>query len=164
MAGRHSTRGIMLMECIVYLSVFFLVAGLALAAFYRALDFTRALRRTSGEISLALDAGERWRADLRAATGPVRVTENDGINALHIPRGADETVYSVSDGGVRRRAGRQSPEVQVLSGIKNARFVRDQREHVIAWRWELELKTNLKAARLRPLFSFVGAAPAEQSQ
>jgi hypothetical protein len=132
----------MLIEAIVYLAVLFLIMGLATAAFFRTLDHTRQVRRVAADISRALATGERWRADVRAATAPLRLEVVGGVQALHIPAVA------------------AAPQV-VLGQVKAAAFYRDVRERLTAWRWEIELATSRPRVRVAPLFSFEAVARVE---
>jgi hypothetical protein len=45
-----------------------------------------------------------------------------------------------------------------LSNVKSSKMQSELRENVTAWRWELELKTVKKTARVRPLFTFEAVA------
>jgi hypothetical protein len=40
-------------------------------------------------------------------------------------------------------------------------MLKDERERVVTWRWEVELKNAQKGARLRPLFSFQAVASSD---
>ncbi len=62
-----------LLECLVYVAVLFVIFAVAGPAHVRVLDHTRQMRRVAADIARALDAGERWRADVRAATAPPRL-------------------------------------------------------------------------------------------
>ena len=63
----------MLMECLVYIAVFAILLGGGTAAFYFCWDHSKALIYATDDIASALHAGERWRADVRAATGKITV-------------------------------------------------------------------------------------------
>jgi hypothetical protein len=150
---RHH-EGILLVECLVYFSIWLVVMGLAFAAFYRCLDYSKALSRNAADIVRVLQAGERWRDDVRGATGPLELFELEDDLALHIPQTAGETIYLFMKGGIWRSTGKSAPRMQILSGVRTSRMLKDERERVVTWRWEIELKNAQKAARVRPLFSF----------
>ena len=154
-------RGIMLVEVIIYAALFMVIAGFATAAFYRALEFSSALRKNAQDIAQALQAGERWRSEVRGATGPVRLVEDGPLRSFHIPRGGDETVYTVLGPTVLRSLGTNALWVKVLSNVQNSTFNRQEREGVVSWRWELELTTKTKQVKVRPLFSFQAVASAD---
>jgi len=154
----------MLIECLVYVAVFMVIAGLATAAFYRALENSRRLRRNVADIALALQAGERWRAEVRSATAPLRLVTEPAQQTLHIPRGADEIVYSFVQGTLLRRAATNAAWTKALANLKSSQMAREERNGVVSWRWEIEFKSQLKETRVRPLFSFLAVAAADQQR
>jgi hypothetical protein len=156
-------QGMMLLEAVVYGVVFFLILSLAGAAFARALDQSQRLRRNAADISLALEAGERWRADVRAATAPPRLVQEGPIQALHLPQPQGEVVYFLADDTLLRRANSDAPWIKVLGGLKSAAFCEDTRTHVTSWRWEFEFKSDSKRAKLRPWFC-LQAVPQAQAK
>ncbi len=157
-------QGIMLIDCLVYLAIWSVVVGLAFSAFFRSMSYSKNLARNADDIARALKAGERWREDVRAATGPFKlVTGEAGVEqALHIPQKTGEVVYRFIDGAVLRQTGTNAPWIPALSGVKSSRMEKDERQRVVSWRWEVELKNKQKVARVRPLFSFQAVAPEHQ--
>ena len=156
--NRHP-GGIMLVECMVYIAGFFLITGLAFAAYYRSLDNSRGLRQNTDDIARALKAGERWRADVRSAHRPLALEQANDEQVLHIPQTSGEIIYLFSQGIVWRKTPAESVPVTLLDSVKGSRMLNDARDDVAAWRWELELASRQKVVRLRPLFTFVAAAP-----
>src|SRR6266487_4316060 len=65
-----SQRGFALVDCVAYIGLLAVILTMAFAAFYRALERSRDLSRNAAEIVRALQAGERWRADVRASARP----------------------------------------------------------------------------------------------
>ena len=122
--------------------------------FFSRWDDSKALRRNADDIVRVLHAGDQWRADVRAATGPVQLTDADGAEQLRIPASAGEIVYTFSKGELRRQAGAAAANEVWLANVKSSQMQSDLRRNVAAWRWELELKTVRKTARWRPLFTF----------
>jgi hypothetical protein len=159
----RSQRGIMLVDCLVYLALWAVVVGLAFAAFYRCLSYSTDLARNADDIARVLKAGERWRKDVREATGPVSLTAAaPGVGqALHIPQKGGEVIYLFVDGAVLRRSGTNPAGIRALNGVKSSRMEKDERQRIVCWRWEVELKNKQKAVRVRPLFTFQ-AVPAER--
>lgn len=151
-------RGTSLIECLVYIGVLFVVLAVAGAAYARVLDHTRQVRRVAADIARALDAGERWRADVRAATAPLRLVTEGPIQTLHLPQSAAEVVYVFDGSNVVRRAGAGAPGQTFLTRVKASRFVPDPRQHVTAWRWEVELQPGPRPGRTPPLFTFLAVA------
>jgi len=157
LANTAARTGYLLIECLVYMSVFVVVLGLGIGAFYVCLDHSKALHSAADDITAALHAGERWRADIRQATGTVIGEAVPGGEQLRIPRGADDIIYTFSAGEIRRRMGASSFSELLLAQVKASQMVRDQRGPVIAWRWELELLPRRRETRLPLAFSFEAA-------
>ncbi|HNQ87323.1 MAG TPA: hypothetical protein PKM73_01665 [Verrucomicrobiota bacterium] len=163
-SGRVPQRrqaGIMLIECLVYVSVLMVVIGVALASFYEVLSFSRHLRRNADDLARTVKAGERWRADIRQATGPVRLQTADGTTLLDIPVAGGTIHYLVVTNSVWRGTDPNGRVEPVLPAVATSRFIRDAGRHVAWWRWEVELPTRLKAARVTPQFTFAAVAAAD---
>ena len=79
--------------------------------------------------------------------------------ALHIPQKTGEVIYRFIDGAVLRQTGTNAAWIPALSGVKSSRMEKDERQRVVSWRWEVELKNKQKVARVRPLFTFQAVAP-----
>lgn len=155
----HSgNAAITLIECLTYIALFFVVAGLAFAAYYRMEEETRGLSRNAGDISAALRAGERWRADLRLATVPLQI-ENGSV--IRIAQKTGEVRYEFRDGAMWRQSAGQPQPILVLERVKSSSMRPDRRQRVTAWRWELELQTRRVQASVRPLFTFIGVPGTE---
>jgi type II secretory pathway pseudopilin PulG len=145
-----------LIETLVYMAILFVILGVGYIAMYTSMDASSGLRRNTADISRAMEAGERWRDDLRNATQPVRVestTPNETI--LHVPQAQAEIAYRFSSDTVSRRVGKED-WTPMLDKVKMSNFVNDRRTKVAAWRWELELQTYRKnPSHTRPLFTFI---------
>ena len=154
-------QGIMLIDCLVYLAIWSVVVGLAFSTYFRCMSYSKNLARNADDIARGLKAGERWREDVRAATGPFKlVTGEAGVEqALHIPQKTGEVIYRFMDGAVLRQSRSNAPWIPALSGVKSSRMEKDERRRVVSWRWEVELKNKQKVARVRPLFTFQTVAP-----
>jgi len=165
--GGHGVRpalggGYQLIECLVYIAILLAVLGGAYVAFYRFMDNSLALRRGIDDITSALHAGERWRADLREANGVIRVEDNQEGQRLVIPGARGEVAYQTTTNAVLRRVGLGS-WTTMLGRVKSSTMSPDPRPNVTAWRWELELRPrSKKPVRVRPLFTFV-AVPERRS-
>ncbi len=144
--------GFSLIECLVYIGLFAVVVGFGTIIFYQCWDDSKALRRNADDIVRVLHAGDQWRSDVRAATGPVQLADADGAEKLHIPVSGGEIVYTFSNGELHRQAG--DVDRLWLANVKTSQMQSDARPAVAAWRWELELKTVKRTARFRPLFTF----------
>lgn len=154
-----SRRGFSLLECLVYVGALSVVLGVGLMALFKSWDAHRDMRRNADDIVQALHAGERWRADIRTATDPIRVEHPaEQVTLLHIPIRHGEILYDLQDGELHRQAGRAAPRVRVLARIKDSQMQADPRPGVAAWRWELELQPGKAKTKMRPRFTFEAAA------
>jgi hypothetical protein len=159
-----SDDAFMLIECLVYISVLLILLGVGYAAFYRCMENSLALRRSTDDLANALHAGERWRADLRAATGPIRLERSRDGSILVLPNGRGEVAYQFTTNAVLRRVSPR-PWTTLLERVKSSTMTSDPRPNVTAWRWELELQPrSRKPGRVRPLFTFIGAAKASSTK
>lgn len=152
--GARTGRGWSLIECLVYIAALGVILAVAGAASARVLDHVRHVRRVTGDIARALDAGERWRAEVRAATAGPRLVTTGEVCALHLPGAGGEVVYFFNGSNVLRRAAPDAAWQLFLPRVKATTFVPDPRSHVTAWRWEVELQPGRGPARVPPRFSF----------
>ena len=159
-APMRRQAGISLAECLIYISVWSVLLGFSFAAYYRVVDNTTRLRRNAADIARVLQAGERWRDDIRRAAGPLKLVGAEGTanQALHIPQASGEVVYYFTGTNLLRRAGEDAPWSEALARVKVSRVNRDAREPVVAWRWEVELNAGKKKPAVRPLFTFQAVA------
>jgi hypothetical protein len=149
----------MLIECLVYISVFGVLLGLGFAAFYSCWDKSKSLRYHAEDITRALRAGERWRADIRSATGPITVKNAPDGQMLEIPRGTNLVVYVFTAGEVSRTLEPTGHWITVLPKVKASQMQADPRTHVTGWRWDVEILPRRAQVRVPPLFSFEAVPP-----
>jgi Tfp pilus assembly protein PilV len=154
-------RGITLIECLVYIGFSMVLLGAGLLALSRNLDNTKSLRRNVDDITRALHAGELWRMDIRAATAPIQVDAN--AQTIRIPTRDSEVSYRFAESQVWRKANRDAEWSSLLPKVQQSEMLLDSRTQVQACRWELELQTQAKNVRVRPLFTFL-AVPGVPSQ
>ena len=154
----RAQTGVLLIECIVYIGLFAIVIGLGLATFYLCWDNSKALLYATDDIAAALRAGERWRADVRSATGKITVETTPQGEFLRIPHGTSVILYSYNAGEIRRRLVSSNFSESLLPTVQASQMVMDKRGPVSAWRWELELKSRRKEAHLPLRFTFEAAA------
>jgi hypothetical protein len=145
----RARRGIVLLDLLVYMSLLVIVLILAAAVFNRGLSEAGNVQRNIADIERAMKAGERWREDVRAATGPIRVEVIDEDEVMLIPQPTGEVVYRFDSPHVRRGA------TVALAGVKQSRMIQERRGEIIGWRWELELEQRRKQGKIRPLFTFM---------
>jgi hypothetical protein len=153
-----ASAGYLLIECLVYLSVIVVVLGLGFGAFYVCWDYSKALHYATDDINAALHAGERWRTDIRSATEKITVETMPEGEVLRIPCGTNEVLYRFNAGEIRRQVASSDFSELLLPTVKASQMVTEARGPVAAWRWELELKSRRKEARLPLLFTFEAAA------
>jgi hypothetical protein len=150
---RRDLRGYLLTEVLVYISVVMMILGVGYIAMYRSIQSSLMLRRGADDIARALSVGELWRADARRAN--VLRTEETPDGVVIYMDGADRTnAWRHSGMVVMRRVG-EGHWVRVFDNAKGFSIVEDPRREVTPWRLELELATRSKAARTRPLFTFI---------
>ena len=139
-----------MIDAMVYLAVVGVVLILAAAVFDKGLRESAGLQRNISDIERALKAGERWRADVRAANGRIEVSEQRMV----IPQKDGKVIYEMGTNQVRRLEGEERTEV-FLAGVQGSKMIEERRGAVMGWRWELELERRRKEARVRPLFTFM---------
>jgi len=143
----------MLFECLIYIAVLVVVMELSYSAYWRCQDNAKALQQNAADILRALDAGERWRDDVRTA----RSVSFAG-NSLALTRTIGAIDYYFDQNCVWRRDASSGRVIRVLSDVRLSKMEQDNRRNVTAWRWELELKPHKKSPRLLPLFTFEAVA------
>jgi len=153
------TAGILLIECLVYIGVFALLTGIGFAAFYLCWDDSRAMIYATDDIGSALRTGERWRADVRSATGKITVESTPAGELLRIPRGKDEIFYSYHNGAVRRKLASANFSELLFAKVNASQMSGEARSGVTAWRWELDLVVRRPETHLPLLFTFEAAEP-----
>ena len=153
-----SCEAFTIVEALVYIGVSAALIGIGTAAMFRCIDVSMALRRSADDITRALHAGERWRADVRAASDRIQFEALDDEKVMSFPTSRGEIDYYFSSDAVLRRVN-SGTWVQVLTNIQSSIIERQQRSKVDDWKWELELRTKAKAGKVRPLFTFL-AVPA----
>ncbi|HEX5400522.1 MAG TPA: hypothetical protein VFY06_15855 [Verrucomicrobiae bacterium] len=151
------SSGMFLIECLVYISVFAIVLGGATTAFYFCWDHSNALIGATDKIASALHTGERWRADIRAATGQITVQTNATGEIVRIPEGAQRVSYHFQSGEVSRQSSATAEPLRLLANVKSSQMIMDERGGVRAWRWELELTSQRKETHLPLRFTFEAA-------
>jgi hypothetical protein len=150
-------------EALVYIGVVFVILGVGFIALYHCLDNSVVLRRNADDVANALHTGERWRADLRAATKAVRLENSGAEQVLHLQSANRQVDYWSVTNALYRRVD-AGPWARLLENVKSSAMTSEARQHVTVWHWELELQTrahgSVRASRVRPLFTFMAVPPA----
>lgn len=154
---RHRSPAFTLIECLVWIAMLALMFGFIIQVFFSGQAGATALRRNADDITRTLHAGERWREDVRTATAPPRAVEKDGQHWLAIPRGTNLTVYIHFKDTVWRQEHTNQTWQPALARVKSSHMDADARQHITAWRWEVELQTKDPKKRVTPLFTFLTA-------
>ena len=147
-------RGYLLIECLVYIGVLFALLGVSYIALFRCINNSVALRRNAEDIAKALHIGEVWRADVRSATGNVRVEETNSVRVLYLPNARGQTIYCFATNTISRSYNGR-PWSQLLTNVASSTMASDRRKTVTAWHWNLELQTRRNYSRVSPLFTFM---------
>jgi hypothetical protein len=150
--NRRSCAAATLIECLIYIGVFATLLGVSMSAFYHCYDHMRSLRRNADDITRALHLGELWRQDVRLAIRQPAQDETD--QTLHIPQKDGVVGYRFTDNQVLRRTSATAPWSSVLTNLNQSQIRLGHQNGVAIWRWELELKSLRKPARVQPLFTF----------
>jgi uncharacterized protein YndB with AHSA1/START domain len=149
--------GILLVECLVYFAVFAILTGIGMGAFYLCLDHSKALIYATDDISAALRAGERWRADVRGATGKISVESTATGELVRMTEPDKEIVYRFESGELRREISTLKNSQLVLQNVNASQMRTESRGGVTAWRWELVLNERRPETQLPLLFTFEAA-------
>lgn len=161
--GGRRSAGFTLIEALVFISLWLLVVGFAFTLFYRTYTTTKRFGRMADDLVRTLQAGERWREEIRGAVASPRLAAEAGFaaEALHIPTAEGDVVYAFTGSNVVRRAAAGSVWVEWVAWVKGSEMIRDERHGVACWRWELELRARGEEVTVPPLFSFEAVSAAE---
>lgn len=164
--ARCRARAYLLTEALVYVGAVVVLLGVGYVAMHRAIDSSLVLRRDADLITRAAHAGELWRRDIRNATQAASAETGVDEQVLHL-QGATGTVdYLFTQGALYRRVS-TGPWSKVLDKVKASSMQGEVRSGVNAWLWNLELspevRGSVRAAGVRPLFSFLAVAPCKPS-
>lgn len=145
------------MECLMYIALFLMLTSAAMVSFYFCWDGSKMLISATDDVSAALRAGERWRADVRSASGSISVEMTSSGEVVEIPEEGTQIVYRFDSGAVQRQVGNEKFPQVVLPRVKSSEMESEARGSVTAWRWELELAPHRKDIHLPLLFTFEAA-------
>lgn len=149
--------GILLIECLVYIAVFAILTSVGFAAFYLCWDQSKAVVYATEDIGAALRAGERWRADIRAATGTISMKQHADGQTVQIPEKGKVVIYRFETGEVRRETSASQNSELILSKVQSSRIGSVSGNGVAGYRWELQLAERRPETQLPLLFTFEAA-------
>jgi len=150
-------KGMMLVDCLIYLAISSLLIGLGIALFLRCLGAATELSHNADDIAGALTLGEQWRADLRRANAEPHPTR-PGAADLIIPGAKGTIAYRLLNGAIWRQESGDAAWTRLLDRVVRVEWTPEDRSRVIAWHMDIEMKTKKRHIHVRPLFSFVGVA------
>jgi hypothetical protein len=158
--GRPAAEsGTFLLEAIVYLGAFWVICGLSIMVYFRAMTASRELRQATEDVTQTVSAGERWRQDIRDAVGQIKLAAREREMMLEIPQSGGVVGYQFDGERVQRRASASGRWATLIRRVKACSMSLDAAQPATAWRWELELAPiSKKPGRLRPLFTFEAVA------
>jgi hypothetical protein len=139
----------LLLEALVYIALMAVILGLAYGAYWRCADNSKRLQENAADIVAAVDAGERWRGDIRLARDAV--VRPEGIDLV---QSGDTVEYRFKQEAVWRHSSQTGRTIRLLGKVKSSAMRAEPRQQVRAWRWEVELQARKAAPFLRPLFTF----------
>jgi Tfp pilus assembly protein PilE len=151
--------GMLLLECLVYMALLVVVLNLAFAAYNRCAENSKRLNQNVDDVVRALQAGERWRDDIRAA-----MAIDSSEDSLRLVQSNATVDYRFDGHAVWRRANAGAPMARFLPAVKSSRMEQDARREVTAWRWKVELLTHGAPERCRPFFTFEAVPSGPQSK
>jgi hypothetical protein len=134
---------------LVFLALMVVILNLAYAAYWRCADNAKRLQQNADDILAAVQAGERWRDDIRLAQNAVM----DPMGVKLIQSG-DIIEYHFDKQAVWRHSNQTGRTICLLPKVKASAMRPEDRRQVRAWRWEVELQARKAPPYLRPLFTF----------
>jgi hypothetical protein len=156
---RRRDTGMSLDQCLVYISVLGVILCISGMSVGKAWDAHRAISRSANDIQRAVNAGERWRQEIRSALRPPEMCTIEAQPALRITTAQGVIEYRQCAGTLQRRDGVNGAWLVALHRVRDSQMLALTSTPAPAWRWELEMEPAHKRARLRPLFTFTAVAP-----
>ncbi|MBM4040346.1 MAG: hypothetical protein FJ290_17705 [Planctomycetes bacterium] len=147
-------RAFTLVELLAYIFVVGVLMTIAMATNIHMVKHSFGVFGNAEDIRRAIDAGERWRAEVRRANAPLRLVGD----ILHVPTPEGEVLFYFEDDTVLRKTAKDAAWSPFLLRVKASRMELDQSRGVGSWRWEVELEGR-SGARLKPLFTFRAVPP-----
>jgi hypothetical protein len=160
----HYAGGLVLMECLVYLSVWLVVAGVGFSLFYQVYIQSKHFSRGADDIVRTLKTGERWRAEVRQSrVAPSWEPRVEGVGwDFRVESDAGWVVYRFTGTNVLRSTAADPRWREVLGGVKSSAIEQDESRHALSWRWELELNPRTHRAKVEPRFTFQAVPRVQQ--
>lgn len=144
-------QGLTLLELLIYMSMVSIIALTAFSALGRLWTAAGQMSAETQDQSIALQAAELWRIDVRGATSRVELdAEGKTCRMLH---GTNSVTWSFRDGVLQRQV-QGRPPVFWVGRIARGAFSFDARPHATALRCDLLLTPRSVKARQAPALTF----------
>jgi len=135
-AGRQ--RGFTFIEVMVYTIVVAVVFSMGLHSYVKSQQFSGALTLAARQTMMIIQAGERWRNDIRLAVEDPVV--EDGVFCIVQP--SNVVKYRFYGGCVERFLEGELDWCVILYNVAASEMSRQDRNHTTCWIWELEVEKN----------------------
>ncbi len=153
----HARAGITLIECLAYISTLLVIAGVAFNSLGRLWAVTGRLAGVTDDLRDSTRSGEQWRADVRAAHGPIRIEEGGLACVIETTNGP--VIWFHGAGSLWRRAGDLEPSCW-LRRVETCQFNPDPRTHVAALQLNVQLMPRSRQSRQPSAFTFLAVPTA----
>ncbi len=150
-APSRAQAGITLIECLAYISTLLVISGVAFNSLGRLWAVTGRLAGVTDDLRDSTRSGEQWRADVRAARGPIRIEEGGLACVIETTNGP--VIWFHSAGALWRRAGDLSPGCW-LRRVESCQFIPSHRTHVAALQLDVQLMPRSRQSRQPSAFTF----------
>lgn len=153
----RARAGITLIECLAYISTLLVISGVAFNCLGRLWAVTGRLAGVTDDLRDSTRSGEQWRADVRAAHGPIRIEEGGLACVIETTNGP--VIWFHSAGSLWRRSGDLDPSCW-LRRVDTCQFTPDPRTHVAALQLNVQLRSRSRQSRQPAAFTFLAVPSA----
>jgi len=163
-------RGVTFIEVLVYIVLFSTFMLVAFNAYFSSKNQARSMQWNAIKIIQVMNAGERWRQDIRDAISLPQIIQSSLPNpddppdiielaSLKIIKPSETNWYAFRGDHVFRMSSLLPAQWElVMDRVNSSTMVEEKRGEVAAWRWEVELKTITTNAPTKPLFTFLSVS------
>lgn len=148
-------RSFLLFEVMVYVGLLVIILGLAYRMFFEALAHHRHLAATTTALVTALEAGEQWRADVRASLGGPQLLPNAPRPTWQLQKRRHTVQYALDHEAILRRVLPKTNWLVVVTNVIQTRMQIESRSFGVVARWDLELRGYRPSPLIKPVFSFL---------
>lgn len=157
--AKRQARGASLVEMLMYMSCLLVLMSLVSVAIGKLWSAERALHERANELIRVVNTGERWREDVRRSAVSPRGIEANGSEGILLELDGSRQVYLLEAGELRRTA--NGAKEVLVRNVVSSRMLREQREGLVYWRWELGVRLGRNATKTQA-FTFM-AVPGKQA-